>query len=81
MGLSFLLVALLVAVGGGAWLLLSKGEEDEATGGDPGAPEAPSSFRCKLCGATSRTFVAAHEHASAEHELAGHKIDQSIEAG
>jgi hypothetical protein len=78
MGLTFLLVALLVAVGGGAWLLFSEGE-GEATG--DGQPEAPSSFRCKLCGATSRTFVAAHEHASAEHELSGHKIDQSIEAG
>jgi hypothetical protein len=80
MGLSFLLVALLVAVGGGAWFLFSKGV-DEATDGDQGAPETPGSFRCKLCGATSRTFVTAHEHASAEHELTGHKIDESIEAG
>ena len=80
MGGSILLVALLVAVGGGAWLVFRAKGEDEATGGDGGAIAAPSSFRCKLCGTTSPTFVAAHEHASAEHALAGHRIDESIEA-
>jgi hypothetical protein len=79
MGASVVVIAVLVVVVG-AWFVFRVKGEEETSGGGSGAAKAPSSFRCKLCGATSPTFVAAHEHASAEHELAGHHLDDSIEA-
>jgi hypothetical protein len=79
MSLSIILLAVVVAIGAGAWLMFgSRDEEPEATADE--APPQPSSFRCNVCGKVSATFLAAHEHASAEHELAGHKIDESITA-
>jgi hypothetical protein len=67
-----LLVAMAVAAG---WFMVSRADSEPA---EP-APRVPSGgFRCKVCGAKSATFAVAHEHASAEHELAGHHIDDSI---
>ena len=78
MSLSMVLLAVVVALAVGGWLMF--GAKAEPTdGAEPSVPE-PTSFRCKLCGASSATFLAAHEHASADHELTGHKIDESIEA-
>ncbi len=76
MSSSMLLIGALAVVGIVAWLYL---------GGEPPADESavaapPSSFHCKVCGKKSQTFIAAHEHASADHDLAGHKIDEAIES-
>ena len=75
MSLTAVLIGAFVVIGIVVWMFFGgepKGEE--GTGG------AASAFRCKVCGKTSKTFVDAHEHASADHDLAGHKIDESIEA-
>jgi len=70
--LILLLVVVAAAIAG--WYMMSSEEGPEET-----VPPPPnSSYRCKLCGAKSATFAVAHEHASAEHELAGHQIDESI---
>ena len=62
-----------------AALASSRASEEPETAPEEAAPPPPSgSYRCKLCGAKSATFAVAHEHASAEHELAGHQIDDSI---
>jgi hypothetical protein len=75
MSLSVVLIGALVVIGIVAWMFF---------GGEPKGEEAAgpvaSAFRCKVCGKQSSTFVDAHEHASTDHELAGHKIDESIEA-
>jgi hypothetical protein len=76
MSLSVVLIGALVVIGIVAWMFFGgepKGEEAAGT--------AASTFRCKICGKQSLTFADAHEHASADHDLAGHKIDESIEAG
>jgi len=70
--LILLLVAVAAAVAG--WYMMSSGGEPE----DAAPPPATGSYRCKVCGAKSASFAVAHEHASAEHELAGHQIDDSI---
>ena len=70
--LILLLVVVAAAVAG--WYMMSSEEEP----GETAPPPPSSSYRCKLCGATSETFAVAHEHASAEHELAGHHIDETI---
>ena len=75
MSLSVVLIGALVVIGIAAWMFFGgepKGEE--------AAGPAASAFRCKICGRRSTTFVDAHEHASADHELAGHQIDEAIEA-
>lgn len=69
MSVSVLLLLVIAAVGAGAWMMFgSKGD-------DAGESEAKaaSGFSCRICGASSPTFLAAHEHASAEHDLAGHQ--------
>jgi len=75
MSLSVVLIGALVVIGIVVWMFF---------GGEPkdveGAGAAASTFRCKVCGKTFTAFVDAHEHASADHDLAGHKIDESIEA-
>jgi hypothetical protein len=70
--LILLLVVVAAAIAG--WYMMSSEEGPEETV----PPPLNSSYRCKLCGAKSATFAVAHEHASAEHELAGHQIDESI---
>jgi flagellar basal body-associated protein FliL len=70
--LILLLVVVAAAVAG--WYMMSSEQEPE----EAAPPPPSSSYRCKLCGAKSATFAVAHEHASAEHELAGHQIDESI---
>jgi hypothetical protein len=75
MSLSGVLIGALVVIGIAVWMFFGGEPKDvEGTGA------AASTFRCKICGKTSTTFVDAHEHASADHELAGHQIDESIEA-
>lgn len=79
MSVSIVVVAVVIAIGIGAWLLFSP--EGDSAGAAPAEKQPePRTFRCNVCGAVSPTFLAAHEHASAEHELAGHKIDESITA-
>jgi hypothetical protein len=75
MSLPVVLIGALVVIGIVVWMFFG----GEATGEEGASPSA-SSFRCKICGKTSTTFVDAHEHASADHDLSGHKIDESIEA-
>ena len=75
MSLEIVLVVAFIVIGVAVWMFF---------GGEPTVEESadakpPASFGCKVCGARSPTFVAAHEHASADHSLAGHKIDESIE--
>ena len=74
MSTTLILVLLVVAAAAAGWFMMSGSDSEPA---EP-APQAPSGFRCKVCGAKSATFAIAHEHASAEHELAGHHIDESI---
>lgn len=76
MSLSVLLLVALAGFAAVGWYFF-RGENEEE-GESPA--ESASSFRCKVCGATSPTYVAAHEHASAEHDLAGHRLDDAIEA-
>lgn len=76
MSFSILLLVALVVLAAGGWYFVS-GEGREKTGEIP--PEPATSFRCKVCGVVSPTFAAAHEHASADHDLAGHHIDEAIE--
>jgi hypothetical protein len=74
--MSTMLILLLVVVAAavaGWYMMSSEAEPDEAP-----SPPPSGNYRCKLCGAKSTTFAVAHEHASAEHELAGHQIDDSI---
>ena len=75
MGLSVMLIGAFVIIGIAVWMF---------SGGEPQSEEGTgvrmSTFRCKICGKTWPTFVDAHEHASADHDLAGHNIDESIEA-
>jgi hypothetical protein len=73
MSLSVVLIGALVVIGIVVWMFFGGEPKDEEGGA------AASTFRCKICGRTSTTFVDAHEHASADHDLAGHKIDESIE--
>jgi len=75
---TMLILALLAVVAGiVGWFMMSGGDSQPA---EP-TPTAPTvGYRCKVCGAKSATFAIAHEHASAEHELAGHNIDESIVA-
>ena len=75
MSLSVVLIGALVVIGIAVWMFFggeSQSEEESSKG--------VSTFRCKICGKKWPTFVEAHEHASADHELAGHKIDESIAA-
>jgi hypothetical protein len=75
MSLSVVLIGVFVIIGIAVWMF---------SGGEPqsekGTVAQASTFRCKICGKTSPTFVDAHEHASADHDLAGHEIDESVEA-
>ncbi|MBI2962962.1 MAG: hypothetical protein HYY35_04345 [Deltaproteobacteria bacterium] len=81
MSVSVLLLLVIAALGAGAWMMFgSKGDDAAGDTAGEGGAKAAGSFSCRICGASSPTFLAAHEHASAEHDLAGHKIDESIEA-
>jgi hypothetical protein len=75
MSTTLILVLLVAAAAAAGWFMVSRSESGPA---EP-PPPAPSTYRCKVCGAKSATFAIAHEHASAEHDLAGHHIDESIE--
>jgi len=68
--------ALLVAGAGLAWVMF--GGEETAAVNTESLPE-PSQFRCKVCGEISPTFKDAYEHVSADHNLVGKKIDESVE--
>ena len=74
MSLTMVIIGACVVIGIALWMYFG-GES-----GEEGTVAQPSSFRCKICRKTFPTFVDAHEHASADHDLAGHKIDESIEA-
>jgi hypothetical protein len=75
MGLSVVVIGAVVIIGIAVWMFSGgEAQSEEGTGAQA------SAFRCKKCGKTSSTFVDAHEHASADHDLAGHEIDESIEA-
>ena len=74
MDLTVVVIVVFVVGGIAAWMFF---------GGEPkdtDAPSAPKTFRCKVCAKTFSSFLAAHEHGSADHELAGHKLDDSIQA-
>lgn len=75
MSLSVVLIGALVIIGIAAWMFSGGEAQSEEVAG-----VQTSAFRCKICGKTSPTFVDAHEHASADHDLAGHQIDESVEA-
>ena len=77
MSTMLILALLVVAAAVVGWFMMSGGDSEPAEP-TPGAPT--TGYRCKVCGAKSTTFAIAHEHASAEHELAGHHIDESIVA-
>ncbi len=74
MSTTLILGLLVVAAAAAGWFMMSGSDDSGSTGT---APQS-SGYRCKVCGAKSATFAIAHEHASAEHELAGHQIDDSI---
>jgi hypothetical protein len=75
---TMLILALLTVVAGVVgWFMMSGGDSSPA---EPTPPAPSAGYRCKVCGTKSATFAIAHEHASAEHELAGHDIDASIVA-
>jgi hypothetical protein len=76
MSTTLILVLLVVAAAAAGWFMMSGFDSEPA---EPAPPSPNSGYRCKVCGAKSATFAIAHEHASAEHELAGHHIDESIE--
>jgi hypothetical protein len=76
MSTTLILVLLAAAAAAAGWFMMSG---SDAEPGEAGVPTPSSGYRCKVCGAQSATFAIAHEHASAEHELAGHHIDESIE--
>ena len=73
MSLSVIVIGAIMIVAAALWLYFGGGSNEEVSSSQP------SSFRCKACGKMFSTFVDAHEHASADHDLAGHKIDESIE--
>jgi hypothetical protein len=75
MTLSVVLIGAFVIIAIAVWMF-SRGESQS----EEGTGVQASAFRCKICGKTSPTFVDAHEHASADHDLAGHQIDESVEA-
>jgi hypothetical protein len=78
MSLTVVLIGAFIVGGIGLWLYFG-GESGANESGAVGDIGTPSEFRCKVCGANFEKFLAAHEHASADHELAGHKIDEAIE--
>jgi hypothetical protein len=75
MSTTLILVLLAMAAAAVGWFMMSGSDSEPA---EPAPPAPSSGFRCKLCGAKSATFLMAHEHASAEHDLAGHHVDESI---
>jgi hypothetical protein len=77
MSTTLILVLLVVAAAAAGWFMISGSDSEPA---EPAPPAPSSGYRCKVCGVKSATFAIAHEHASAEHELAGHQIDESIVA-
>jgi hypothetical protein len=75
MSLSVVVIGALVIIGIALWMFFGgEAESEEVTG------VQASAFRCKICGKISSKFVDAHEHASADHDLAGQQIDESVEA-
>ncbi len=76
MSFSVIAVAVLLAVGVAIWFFFSTGEEEPSV-----AQAETGTFRCKVCGTVSKSFLDAHNHATAEHELSGHHLDESIERG
>jgi hypothetical protein len=77
MSTTLILLLVVVAAAVAGWYMMTSDTEPE----EAATPAGSGSYRCKLCGTSSTTFAVAHEHASAEHELAGHQIDDSIMAG